>query len=96
MKKILRKAAFVAVVVTLAFPTAALAAEPAGPTIAPLAVQFVLRGSITGYAAATNSAPGSVSITVRSSNHERTLLKGRMLTFSTDAKTKVFSTTARR
>jgi len=87
VKRILPITGLVAIVLSLALPATALAAK--AETVAPFAVQFVLRGRITSYTAATISGPGSVSIKVRSSNYERALLKGTTLTFSTDMKTKV-------
>ena len=88
MKRILRRSAFAAIVLTLAFPATALAAKPAHPT-KPAAVTFALRGTITSYSAATATSTGSVTISLTGSNHEQAALKGMSLTFATDANTKV-------
>src|SRR5206468_9165980 len=43
-------------------------------------VLFVLRGTLGAYAAANGATNGSIAITVKSSNHESTLLKNTTLT----------------
>ena len=90
MKRILRRSAFAALVITLAFPTAALAArvEHHSPKPNPT-VMFVLRGNITGYTAASGGTPGSVTIAVSKANFRRASLDGKTLTFATSSKTKV-------
>jgi hypothetical protein len=55
-------------------------------------VMFVLRGTLTAYTAAVGSTNGSVSITVKSSNHESSLLKGSTLTFPVSSTTKIAGT----
>jgi hypothetical protein len=50
---------------------------------------FVLRGTLSAYAAAVGSTNGSISITVKGSNHESSLLKGTTLKFTVDSKTDV-------
>jgi|SRR5579862_8226140 len=85
MKRILRRSAFAALVITLAFPTAALAARGDHPAPKPNpTVMFVLRGTITAY------TPGSsVSITVKSANFRRAKLDGLPLTFTVNSDTKL-------
>jgi hypothetical protein len=55
----------------------------------PPTVMFVLRGTLSNSTAATSSATGSISITVKSSNFERKSLKTMTLTFTVDSKTTV-------
>ena len=91
MKRILRKSAFLAVVLTLAFPTAALAAKAEHPG-KPSGTMFVLRGTLTAYTAATNGppvTPGLVTITVARSNHANKTLSGQTLSFLTSTDTRV-------
>lgn len=90
MKKILRRSTFVALVITLAFPAAALAAraERHSPKPNPT-VTFVLRGDITGYTAATSTTPGSVTIAVKTANFRRASLHGSTITLATSTTTKV-------
>ena len=63
--------------------TTALASQPT-PT-----VMWVLRGTLSKYTAATATANGSISITVKSSNFDSTTLKTMTLTFATNSKTNV-------
>jgi len=86
MKRILRRSAFAALVITLAFPTAALAARADHPSPKPPTptVMFVLRGTILNY------MPGvSVEIDVKSANFRRAKLDGQMLTFTVNSDTKL-------
>jgi hypothetical protein len=55
-------------------------------------VMFVLRGTLTAYTAASGTTNGSVTITVKSSNHESTALKGSTLTFAVSSSTKIDGT----
>jgi len=50
---------------------------------------YLLKGSLSGYTAATTSVDGSISITVNHSNYHGRALKGQTLTFSTTMKTRV-------
>lgn len=52
-------------------------------------VMYVLRGTLTAYTAATQTADGSVTITVKGSNFEPKILKGMSLTFTTSTTTKI-------
>jgi hypothetical protein len=52
-------------------------------------VLFVLTGTLTGYSPASGDAPGLVSITVKSSNFEKTVLKGQTLAFGVGSGTKI-------
>jgi hypothetical protein len=71
---------------TQASPTA----TTAGPShVAKPTVMWVLRGTLSKYAAASATSNGSITITVLSSNHNPRTLKGLTLTFVTDSKTKV-------
>ena len=56
-------------------------------------VLFVLRGTLTAYTAANGTTNGSISITVRGSNHESSTLKSAgTLTFPVSSSTKVVGT----
>ncbi len=59
---------------------------PTGPSRAPT-VMYVLHGSLSAYTAATATSPGTVSITVSSSNFEAKTLRGTTLAFQVTAKT---------
>jgi hypothetical protein len=51
-------------------------------------VMYVVKGTLSGYTAATSTAEGSISITVGHSNFH-SALKGQTMTFSTTMNTKV-------
>ncbi len=55
-------------------------------------VMFVLRGKLGAYTPATGTTDGSIAITVKSSNHESTLLESSTLTFAVSSKTTVVGT----
>lgn len=52
-------------------------------------VSYILKGTLSGYSAATDTTPGSITIAVTHSNHHGHALNGQTLTFPTDSKTKV-------
>ena len=60
----------------------------AGANSAPK-VMYVLRGTLTAYTAAQGSTNGSVTITVKASNHHGASLVGKSLTFAVSSSTKV-------
>ena len=79
----------------LAVPSLALAAQPpaAGNSQdshgkAPQ-VMYVLKGTLTAYAAASGATNGSVSLLVKSTNHHGASLKGQTLTLAVSSSTKV-------
>src|SRR5215831_7568719 len=82
------------IVLALAIPGAALAAKPTHPShpsqskAAPK-VTFVLKGTLSGYTAASTTATGSITIHVNHSNYHGRLLKGQDLTFAVAANTAV-------
>jgi hypothetical protein len=87
----MRKTTLALVVLALTIPGAALAAKPAQHTesrgnAAPT-VMYVLKGTLSGYTAASTTAGGSVSIHVTHSNYHGRTLKGMDLTFAVTAKT---------
>jgi hypothetical protein len=88
------KKVFVLLVVALAIPTSvAFAKSPhtnngTRGKSAPK-VMYVLKGSLSSYTAATATADGSISITVKHSNFHGRALKGQTLTFATAMSTKV-------
>lgn len=80
----------VILVLALAIPSAALAAQPQHPTKGSKAapkVTYVLKGTLWNYTAATTITSGSITIDVTHSNYHGRLLKGMDLTFATSAKT---------
>jgi hypothetical protein len=91
-----------AAVAALGFSAAVFAAPPAGkgkPTTTPAStnaakpsVMYVLHGSITAYTAVNGTTNGSVSITVKSSNHHAAALKGQTITFVLSSSTNVVGT----
>lgn len=83
----MRKVAILLALV-LALPTAALAAASERGKSAPQ-VLLVLKGTVSSYAAASGETPGSVSLTVAGSNRFGKALKGDVLTFGVDSKTRV-------
>src|SRR5579863_9355185 len=90
MKRILRRSAFAALVISLAFPTAALAAraEHHSPKPNPT-VMFVLRGNITAYTPASGGTDGSVTIVVSKANFRRASLDSATVMLATSSKTRV-------
>lgn len=90
VKRILRKSAFVAVVLTLTFPTAALAVTSEHGGKPPAGTLFVLRGTLQAYSPAPSALTfGGVTITVSRSNHANKTLSGRTLSFPTSTNTRV-------
>jgi hypothetical protein len=85
------KKATVFLVVALALPTSVALAkgQPGTHGKSNPQVKYVLKGTLSSYAAATTSTPGSISITVNHSNYHCRALKGQTLTFSTTMTTKV-------
>ena len=93
------------VVVALALPSLALAEKPASPgksqdthgnaaaaqsqSKAAPKVMYVLKGTLTAFAAANGQTNGSVSLLVKSANHHGASLKNTTLTFAVSATTKV-------
>jgi len=73
-------------VLALAIPGAALAAKPvkSGTSQSKAApkVMYVLKGILSGYAAASSTTTGSITIHVTHSNFHGRLLKGMDLTFA--------------
>jgi hypothetical protein len=62
--------------------------QTAGANAAPK-VMYVLKGTLTAYQAANGTADGSVTITVKSSNHHAGALKGQQVQIPVSATTKV-------
>ena len=52
-------------------------------------VQYTLKGTLSAYTAASDSADGSITIDVKHSNHHGRALKDQALTFTLTAKSKV-------
>src|SRR4051812_9297227 len=96
----LHKIAFISALAVVGIPAGALAAKPSHPTTpastnanthaATAKVQFVLRGTLSGYAAANGTTNGMVTLTVKSSNFDsKTLKAGPPLVFIVTSSTKV-------
>jgi len=82
-------------VLALVIPGAALAAKPAAKPTKPTTnqskaapkVMYVLKGTLSGYTAATSTTTGSITIHVTHSNYHGRLLKGTDLSFAVSTKT---------
>ena len=89
MKKLI-----VFLVVALAIPTSvALAKGTPNHGKSNPRVMYVLKGTLSGFTAATDTTEGQISITVKHSNYHGRLLRDQTLTFSTTMKTRVTGTT---
>lgn len=78
-------------ILALAIPGVALAAKPSKPSpgkgkAAPK-VMYVLKGTLSSFAAASSTTTGSISIHVTHSNFHGRLLRGRDLSFTVAANT---------
>ena len=86
------KKALILILAALMIPSVALAAKPAhhGPK-APRQVTYILKGTLSNYAAYDSVTPanGSITIVVNHANNHGKALKGATLTFPIDAKTKI-------
>ena len=82
-----RRAIVLAAVAAAAVPAVAVAANP--PSKPSPKVTYVLHGTLSGYAAASGTTPGSVTIAVSASNYHGRALKGQSLTFAVAPSTKV-------
>src|SRR3569623_3593440 len=93
MRKVL-----VVLIAAVLVPAAAVAkgkpANPGSQSKAAPKVMYVLKGTLTAYTAANGATNGSVTITVKSSNHHGASLKGQILTFAVSSSTKVVGTFA--
>ena len=85
-------------VLALAIPGAALAAKPSKPTANPAKpstnqskaapkVMYVLKGTLSGYTAASSTTTGSITIHVTHSNLHGRLLRGTDLSFAVSTNT---------
>lgn len=92
----MRKLLISIVCVALLVPAAALAkgkpSNPGSQGQAAPKVMYVLRGMLTAYTPANGATNGSVTITVKSSNHHGASLKGQTLTFAVSSSTKFVGT----
>ena len=80
------------VIVALTLPSVALAAKPAthtGQSKAAPKVMYILKGTLSNYAAASTTLSGSVTIHVTHSNYHARALVGQDLTFALSTNTKV-------
>lgn len=87
MKKVI-----VFLVAALALPTSVAFAKPSHPPkggkSAPK-VQYILKGTLSAYTAATTSTTGQITIDVKHSNYHGRALKNQSLTFTLTASSKV-------
>ena len=85
------KKAILFAVVALVVPSVALASTPSKGSKSKSApkVLYVLKGTLSGYTAATSTSAGSITIAIARSNYHAKALKGQSLTIPTSAKTKV-------
>jgi hypothetical protein len=88
------KKAIVFLAVALVIPTSVAVAKgnPTRGKSNPM-VMYVLKGTLSGYTAATSTTDGQVSITVKHANYHGRALKDQTLTFSTTMKTRITGTT---
>src|SRR6476646_2385474 len=70
------------VILALAIPTVALAAKPTNHSKAAPKVTYILKGTLSDFAAASTTANGSVTIHVTHSNYHAKALVGQDLTFA--------------
>jgi hypothetical protein len=85
------KRTIVLLVAALALPTSVALAKGTpnkGGKSAPK-VQYILKGTLSAYSAASDSATGSITIAVKHSNRHGRALKDQSLTFTLTAKSKV-------
>lgn len=85
------KRTIVLLVAALALPTSVALAKGSpnkGGKSAPK-VQYVLKGTLSAYAPASDSATGLITIAVKHSNHHGRALKNQSLTFTLTANSKV-------
>lgn len=87
----MRRTTLALMVLALTIPAAALAAKPADQSAsksqAAPKVMYVLKGTLSGFTAASTTASGSVTIHVTHSNFHGRTLRGMDLTFAVSAKT---------
>jgi hypothetical protein len=88
------KKAIALLAVALVIPTSVAVAKsnPTRGKSNPM-VMYVLKGTLSGYTAATATTDGQVSITVNHANYHGRALKGTTLTFGTTMKTRITGTT---
>jgi hypothetical protein len=84
MRKIL-----IVLVLTLALPAIALAAQPVQPGKSAPKVQYILKGTLTSFTASTGGADGSITFTVMKANRHRADLKDQSLTLLIKPETKI-------
>jgi hypothetical protein len=84
MRKVL-----IVLVLALALPALALAAQPSQPGKSAPKVQYVLKGTLTSFTASTGGADGSITFTVTKANRHRAALKDQSLTLVVTPTTKV-------
>jgi hypothetical protein len=85
-----RAAIFLAVAVALAIPTGvALAQGPGTHGRSAPKVNYILKGTLSAYQAATDSNTGLITITVKHSNYHGRALKNQQVTFTLTTKSRI-------
>jgi hypothetical protein len=86
-----RAAIFLAVAVALAIPTGVAVAKgpPTQPGKSAPKVTYVLKGLLSGYVPATDSATGQITITIAHSNYHARALKNKQVTFTLTTKSRI-------
>lgn len=85
-----RAAIFLAVAVALAIPTGvALANGPGTHGKSAPKVRYVLKGLLSAYEPASDSATGQITITVKHSNYHGRALKNQQVTFTLTTKSRI-------
>jgi hypothetical protein len=79
----------IVLVLAFALPALALAAQPSQPGKSAPNVQYILKGTLTSFAASTGGADGSITFTVTKANRHRSALKDQPLTLVIKPGTKI-------
>jgi len=86
------KRAIIFLVAAVALPTSIAFAAPSHPATggksAPK-VQYILKGTLSAYTAATDSSTGQITITVKHSNYHSRALKDKDVTFTLTTKSRI-------
>jgi hypothetical protein len=85
------KRTIIFLVAALALPTSVAFATPSHPTGGKSApkVQYILKGTLSAYTAATDTSTGQITITVKHSNYHARALKNMDVTFTLTTKSRI-------
>jgi hypothetical protein len=85
-----RAAIFLAVAAALAIPTSVALAKGPNPNAGSKAkVRYVLKGLLSGYQPASDSATGTITITVKHSNYHGRALRNQQVTFTLTTQSRI-------